>query len=282
MTANRPQRNHRIITFLTDFGTADGYAAAMKGVVLSAAPAVVPVDVTHDIPPQDVEAGAWALHQCWRYYPAGTVHVAVVDPGVGTPRPALLAEADGQWFLAPDNGLLSWIFRTAASCRVYRLRSGVHRAEGLSNTFHGRDVFAYVAGLLAAGETRIDEVADPHDSYILGPWSQAERRRDGLIGRVVHVDRFGNLVTNIARADLGDPDKRPPHIGVGSVRMVGLSSSYAGGKPGEPLAIMNSADLLEIAVNRQSAREVLGLDRGDEVRVEWDPNSRPGKGDAAV
>ncbi len=269
MTARNRERN-RIVTFLTDFGTVDGYVAAMKGVVRSQAPSVCLVDAAHDIPPQDVDAGAWAIHQYWRFYPAGTLHVAVVDPGVGSERAALLAEAEGQIFLAPDNGLLSWVFRTAETLTVGRLRPHVHRPEELSNTFHGRDVFAYTAGLLASGAAEPDELVETADSYILGSRVQPEYRPDGVHGRIVHVDRFGNLISNITKADIQDPRKAIRHIRAGDSLIAGLSTHYAEAEEGEIMALISSAGLVEISVNRGSAQNVLGLKRGDAITIQWE------------
>ncbi len=268
MTGNHNERN-RIITFLTDFGTADGYVAAMKGVVLEQTSSVFLVDATHDIPAQDVEAGAWAIHQYWRFYPESTIHIAVVDPGVGSDRAGLLAEADGRMFLAPDNGLLSRVFRSAGTLKVSRIRPEIHHPRGISNTFHGRDVFAYAAGQIAAGAAKPDDLADPVDSYMIPSWAAPECRPDGLHGRIIHVDRFGNLITDIAGEDLADHAGEKPFIHAGGHVIKGLSPHYAAGFKERPLALINSSGMLEIAVRNGSAREITGTGRGSPVKVVW-------------
>jgi len=193
-----------VVTLLSDFGLSDGYVAAMKGVLLREAPAARIVDAGHDVPPQDVRGAGWVLSQYWNWYPAGTVHIAVVDPGVGTRRMPLIATGGGHVFLAPDNGLLSWVARRSPDFRAGVVRPEVHLPSGVSATFHGRDVFAYAAGLIASGRATAADLADPVASIVVGPWVAPNRENDVIWGEIVHLDRFGNAVTNITVEDLGD------------------------------------------------------------------------------
>lgn len=253
-----------IVTLLTDFGTADGFVGAMKGLVLSRAPGTLLVDLTHDIPPQNVHAGAWALREAAATYPRGTVHVAVVDPGVGTERRPLLVSSGGQHFIGPDNGLLSLAVDDAAVARV--LDRPKYFEPQVSRTFHGRDVFASVGGHLAAGK-RPGQLGRVVERWQRLEEPQPQRRGEQLLGQVVHVDRFGNLVTNLHGQLLGDP-------GAWRVQLVErdlgpLRSTFGEVAPGRWLAYMGSGGRLEIAVRDGSAAERLGRrGRGTQV-VLW-------------
>jgi S-adenosyl-L-methionine hydrolase (adenosine-forming) len=241
-----------IVTLLTDFGTADGYVAEMKGVLLSAAPDATVVDVSHDVPPQDVEAGRLAVARYWRRFPPGTVHVAVVDPGVGTSRAALAVASDGRYLIGPDNGLLSPAL-LAAGARVVSLPV----PPQASATFHGRDVFAPAAALLLGG-VPLDALGPPCDSPVVRRTPEARRLADGSIaGEVITVDRFGNAITNlIARGNA---------VVVAAGLSLPLRRSYADVDPGAPTALVGSNGLVEIAVRDGSAADRLGLTRGAPV-----------------
>src|SRR3712207_234825 len=181
-----------VITLLTDFGTADGYVAEMKGVILTRAPDVTVVDVTHDVSPQDVECGRLALARYWRRFPPGTVHLAVVDPGVGSARAALAIESDGRWLVGPDNGLLSPALLVAGARAVI-----LPVPATAAPTFHGRDVFAPAAAALAAG-ARLDALGSPALDFVVRRTPEPRRLSDGSIeGQVITVDRFGNAITNL-------------------------------------------------------------------------------------
>ncbi len=268
-----------VITLLTDFGTSDGYVAAMKGVILALCPPAVIVDVTHEVPAQDVLTGAFVLTTCYRYFPEGTIHVVVVDPGVGSARRAVLVEAAGFRFLAPDNGVLTLALRdsgfaTPASGSVQpsalplEVRGWVLDNRALwrpevSRTFHGRDIFAPVAAHLALGMPP-DRVGPGIDYLLALPLPRPRRSADGrLQGEVLHVDRFGNLITNIREEDLtGDAIT----VEIGERRIDGLSSSYAEG--GDLLAIVGSSGYLEIAMANGSAARTLATGRGATVAIE--------------
>jgi S-adenosyl-L-methionine hydrolase (adenosine-forming) len=242
----------RIVTLLTDFGTADGYVAEMKGVILSAAPEVALVDVTHDVSAQDVECGRLALARYWRRFPPGTVHVAVVDPGVGSERAALAVESDGRWLVGPDNGLLSPALLLAGA-RAVTLTVPARAAP----TFHGRDVFAPAAAALATG-TPLDTLGAPADSPMVRRTPEARRQPDGTIaGEVIAVDRFGNAITNLLSRTGGE-------VVVGG-QALALRRVYADVPPGKPVALTGSNGLIEIAVRDGSAARSLGLQRGAPV-----------------
>jgi len=261
-----PVNAQPIITLLTDFGTVDAYVAAMKGVILSLAPHSIIIDASHDIPPQDIRAGAWVLGQFWNSYPAGTIHVAVVDPGVGTDRDALLIEADGHWFLSPDNGLLSWVLKQAKQVRLRKLRADVHRPGEVSSTFHGRDVFAYAAGLLASGRAKPEDISDETKSVIMPSWAIVQVEADRIVGEVVHIDRFGNLITNIQRKQVEEAGWKSFLIQAGPSANIRLHKTYDA-KSGNLIALWGSSGTLEIAVSGGSAAEKTGLLRGAAVIV---------------
>jgi S-adenosylmethionine hydrolase len=259
-----------LVSLLTDFGTADYFVAAMKGVILSLAPDAVIVDVTHEVPPQDVRAGAFTLAAAYETFPPGTVHVAVVDPGVGSARRAILGMAGGHLFVGPDNGVLGWAMERAGGERVLHLNRERFFRRPVSATFHGRDVFAPVAGVLAAGtapEELGTEVADRVWLESLRP----VRTADGVRGSVLHVDHFGNCVTSLTRADVpaGFGEEGRVRIEVRGREIRAFRRFYAepGGAPGEPFAIWGSAGFLEISVDRDSAARALGIQRGDPVEV---------------
>lgn len=256
-----------IITLLTDFGTADAYVAAMKGVILSLAPQATVVDTSHDILPQDIRAGAWVLGQFWNSYPEGTIHVAVVDPGVGTARDALLIEADGHWFLAPDNGLLAWVLKQAKQVRLRKLRAGVHRPGEVSATFHGRDVFAHAAGLLASGRAIPKELSDETDSIIMPSWTVVQMEPDRIVGEVVHIDRFGNLITNIQRKQIEETGWKSFLIQAGTSAGIRLYKTYGDAQEGESIALFGSSGTLELAVAGGSAEKETRLTHGARIVV---------------
>lgn len=253
------------ITLLTDFGHADGYVAAIKGVIASIAPSALVEDIAHGIAPGDVAAAAWALRRYWRLYPEGTVHVVVVDPGVGSERRALAVEAEGRFLVGPDNGVFSHPLREAAASRIVALREARFFRENISATFHGRDVFAPVAAHLATG-TRLDELGPGVDNPTQLIWPEPRRRPEGAEGVVVHVDPFGNLVTNIPEGWC----ERGSIVWVGD-RVAGtLLRTYADVDAGQLLALVGSSGLLEISVRDGSAAEALDASRGTPVRVGGD------------
>jgi S-adenosyl-L-methionine hydrolase (adenosine-forming) len=259
-----------LITLLTDFGTADYFVAAMKGVMLSRTPGAAFVDISHHVPPQDVQAAAFALLAVYDVFPAGTVHLAVVDPGVGSERRPVAVVTDRYRFVGPDNGLFSYVLDREPGARLFHLRDERFFRHPVSTTFHGRDVFAPAAAALAAGVEPGQlgpELTDP----VRLPPLRPQRAHDGrLRASIVHIDHFGNCVTNVTRADLPpDPDGPGLCLEVAGREIRTLRRFYAEGEPepGALFAIWASAGFLEIAANRDSAARLLGVRRGEEVWV---------------
>jgi S-adenosylmethionine hydrolase len=255
-----------LIALLTDFGTVDPWVGVMKGVLATRAPDARVVDLTHGIPPQNVLAGALVLRYALPFFPPGTVHLAVVDPGVGSERRPLCVETPREVLVGPDNGLLSLAAAAAPSVRAYHLKEGRFFPPPQSATFHGRDVFAPVAAALATGVRPHElgpEITDMHRLHVPEP------RRDAgtLRGEVIYVDHFGNLITNVPQSLLATFPVKPSSISIRSVRVAGISPSYAAVSSGQPVAVVNSWNHLEIAVRDGSAAAALGAGIGDEVLV---------------
>jgi S-adenosyl-L-methionine hydrolase (adenosine-forming) len=255
--------NPRIVTLLSDFGTSDGYVAAMKGVIATLAPSAQITDAAHNIPAQDALAAAWTLSQYWKLFPEGTIHIAVVDPGVGTERKILCIEVDGRTILAPDNGLATLALAQADRCTCRALAPFVHRPGVLSNTFH-----AYAAGLIASGQKTIDELTVPAADFINPGWARPVVTATRIEGQVIHVDHFGNLITNIPRNLMGDPDWAIASIRIGAGYHTRVRRTYNDVQPGEMLALFSSADTLEVALNSCNASLMLRCNRGTKITVE--------------
>jgi S-adenosyl-L-methionine hydrolase (adenosine-forming) len=256
-----------IVALTTDFGTTDPWVGIMKGVIAARAPGATVIDVTHGIPPQDVLAGALVLRHAVPYFPLGTVHLAVVDPGVGGPRRALCVETARALFVGPDNGLLSLAAPASEVRTIVELRDERFHLTPRSATFHGRDVFAPVAAALARG-TSPAELGPEVPAMERLTLPQATRADGALRGQVVYVDHFGNLVTNLSEVDLSTFPSQRLSISIRDVRLTDVARSYADVAPGEPVAVVNSWGLLEIAVRDGSARATLGGRVGDPVEVE--------------
>jgi S-adenosylmethionine hydrolase len=260
-----------IVALLTDFGTRDHYVGAVKGAVLAACPEAEIVDVTHEVSPHDVAEGAFALGAAYRAFPGRTVFVGVVDPGVGTNRRGLAVEAGGYRFVAPDNGLLTFVLADHADASVREItNAGLFRHE-VSPTFHGRDVFAPVAGHLARGAP-LDLIGPTASAPVLLELPRMVSRGAGEWEAVVlHVDRFGNLTTNVTRPDLEGILAGPGDAAGVTVVIEGtglpLVRTYADVPQGEGCALVGSSDRLEVAVNRGSAARLLGASRGSLVRL---------------
>jgi len=261
-----------IIALLSDFGTQDHYVGAMKGAILSVCPEAQIVDVVHDLAPHDVETGSFVLAASVEAFPAGTVFLAVVDPGVGTSRRALVVQTEAHRFVAPDNGLLTHILADHHTARVHAItNAGLFRFH-VSPTFHGRDVLGPVAGHLARGMP-IEEAGPVVDDPQRLPLSALRRRSEGeWEGEVVHVDRFGNLTTNVSDRDLseilshfgGDPTEV---VVVVEGAVLPLVRTYGDVTEGEPCALVGSGRRLEVAVNGGNAARILGAGRGASVRI---------------
>lgn len=253
-----------ILTLLTDFGLSDPYVGILKGVVLGIADDARVVDLTHDVPPQDVLTGALLLERSARWFPKGTIHVAIVDPGVGSKRRAIAIACRDRTFVGPDNGLLSLAAARHGVVRAVELANPAYRLRDLSSTFHGRDLFAPAAAHLAAG-VPIDRLGPTLRRFERLRWPAPRVSGRRTTGRVLFVDRFGNLVTNVARERL--PRGRAT-VSIGSLHGAPVRDTYADVEPGELLALVGSFGLLEVAVRDGSAARALALGAGAKVVVE--------------
>ncbi len=255
-----------IITFTTDFGHKGPFAAVMKGVILDRLPDARIIDLAHDIPAQwPPEAGFW-VRRAYRYFPSGSVHLAIVDPGVGTERDILLVEFDGHCFMAPDNGLLATIMDSDGA-RVFRLHDRALAMLGIespSATFHGRDIFAPVAAELAAGRTTVADIGEPKTDWAPAWLDEPEVVRDRVSGVIVTVDTFGNLISNIDAALIQSFASPVAHIAGHAIEM---RQTYGQVRPGDYLALVNSFGVLEIARAEGNAAGGLGSDRGAPIAV---------------
>lgn len=266
MSANKPA-GAPVITLMTDFGERDGYAGCVKGVILSACPGANIVDITHCAPAFNISSAAYVLSSYWEEFPPGTIHVAVVDPGVGSDRKAVAVKYSGRWFVAPDNGILSYSLRGAAKYSAREISANFTSGRKVSATFHGRDVFAPAAAHIAKGGA----------ASALGPAVKELRFLDGAVpsaskngvsGRVIHIDSFGNLVTNIRNVHI------PPGTPAGSVitrvaglSIIGLSKTYSDKKQGELVAYIGSCGYLEIGIVKGAASSVIRTPEGRQVNV---------------
>lgn len=258
-----------IISLLTDFGDRDGFVGAMKGVILGICPDAVIVDLSHDIAPQDVQEAAFVLRNACSYFPCGTIHVAVVDPGVGSDRRPIIVETPRHLFVGPDNGLFAYIYRREAKFLVTVIANPDFMLPGVSRTFHGRDVFAPAAAHLARG-VRPEAFGPRLTGCNLGHVWEPVYFADGIEGHILHIDRFGNLITDIPEEKLLQTAAgRPFRIVLGELCLERLSTLYADVAQGDALAILNSAGLLEIAVRDGDAAGRMGVKRGDTVRVDF-------------
>ncbi len=290
----------KIITLLTDFGTRDPYVASMKGVIFSINPEAKIVDITHQIPPQDILEAAYTLFASYKYFPKGTIHVIVVDPGVGSRRRIIALKTKNYIFIAPDNGVLSLVLQKE---KVYPVRSprygrGIRPLQGritsngvkeiieitnekyflkpVSDTFHGRDIFSPVAAYLSRGIPLRNfgkRIEMTKELKIATP----EMKKGKLMGRIIHIDRFGNLVTNVDREILSKLKRKKPAssagpptrwIKIGKRRIQGIKKSYVNVGKGELLALFGSSGFLEISINFGNASKVLGMKRGEKIEVE--------------
>lgn len=263
---NRHKKRHRspsppLLTLLTDFGLEDEYVGVVKGVILTYAPEARIVDLSHLVPPQNVRAASHLLARTYRYFPPGTVHLTVVDPGVGSSRAILAMAADGQYFVGPDNGLFTPIFLSAISLAVHRVTASHLFLSKVGATFHARDIMAPIAARLAAGLdlTGVGPVM-PVRECIHASYGRIVRKDGMLQGEVLHVDRFGNLCTNFVRQEVESfAAGREVVVRIGDDLLIPIAHAYAEQAAGTLLAIYDSHDHLEIAVNRGNAAHELNM-----------------------
>lgn len=259
-----------IITLTTDFGLNDHFVGAMKGVMLQTTPDAQIVDISHAVQPFDILDGALTISQAYSYFPSGTVHVVIVDPGVGTARRPIILTGDRHLFVAPDNGVLSMIYDREERISVRHVTAEHYFLQPRSNTFHGRDIFAPVAASLAKG-VEVSRFGDEITDYVrfAAPRPKPVDERT-LRGIVLKIDRFGNLITNITPADMPRLfESAPPafKITVGKAQATRICANYSQGAPAEVFGILGSMGYLEIATNRGSAFQLLGAGKGSDVSI---------------
>jgi len=259
-----------LITLLTDFGDRDSFVASMKGVILTINSHATLVDLSHHVQPHSVEDAAYLLNSCYRYFPKGTVHVAVVDPGVGSARRALIAKSERYFFLAPDNGLLSYILAENREMEVREIENADYRLASAGHTFDGRDLFAPAAARLTKQQSfeSFGRLVTDCKTFTI-PTPTWEVRT--LVGEIVHVDRFGNLISNLTQQHLAEArsatKRQQLSIRIGERTIEGLVASYSEGKEEQPSALINSDGRLEIFLKEASAADFLKARRGARIEV---------------
>ncbi|HHT9160083.1 MAG TPA: SAM hydrolase/SAM-dependent halogenase family protein [Candidatus Brocadiaceae bacterium] len=295
MTVCRP----RVITLLTDFGNQDAYVGIMKGVIAGINPFANVVDICHSIPPQDIFSSAYLLYSSYKYFPRKTIHVAVVDPGVGSRRDIVCVETKDYFFLVPDNGLLSYIVQEERPKSIIRLTNSKYFLPSLSSTFHGRDVFAPVAAHLSLGVKPQQLGIKINQLEQLDVPNPVQKKAGRVEGQIIYIDRFGNLITNITKEYLvkGTGGQKPEvrsmkpdafekiskekilskydtiETTIGKKRIVGLSKTYTDAKPGEPLVLIGSAGFLEVSINQGNAQKYFKVDKGNKVIIKCNPGT---------
>jgi S-adenosylmethionine hydrolase len=258
----------KIITLLSDFGLKDTYVAEMKGVILGIAPDVRLVDLTHEVPAQDVLTGAYLLRRTVQAFPAGTIHLAVVDPGVGSKRRPLLIEAGASFLVGPDNGLLlEAATLLGEEPRAFMLQNAEYQRTNISAVFHGRDIFAPAAAYLALG-VPVEKFGPAVDDPVWLPRPSLQQSQESIEGEVLLSDRFGNLITSIPKEAIPKPIAENFELSVGGVVIRGLRQSYSEVSPGVLLVLIGSSGFLEISVRQGSAEARLtGVSRGSKVMI---------------
>ena len=257
-----------IITLLTDFGQQDGFVGTMKGVILNICPEATLVDLSHEISPQHISEAAFVLRNAYAYFPTATIHVVVVDPGVGSNRQAILVETSHGTFIGPDNGVFSYIYNEASDVRVTSITNQAYMLADVSRTFHGRDIFSPVAAHLANG-VKAEAFGTRWSDFVKGHVSVPFVRGDRIEGHVLHIDRFGNIITDIPEAMFTSITAQKAYsIRLGTCILEQVCESYADVPGGHPMAILSSAGFLEVAVNSGHAARKLGVALGDAVIVE--------------
>jgi S-adenosyl-L-methionine hydrolase (adenosine-forming) len=256
-----------IITLLTDFGTKDHYVASMKGVILNINPQCTLIDITHQVSPQDIQEGAFLLANSYSYFPKGTIHLSVVDPGVGGIRRPILLVTQHHFFIGPDNGLFTLVAQREKVKKVIVLTQQKYFLPNPSTTFHGRDVFAPVAAHLSLG-TQPRAFGSQTHSWVKIGFRKPAIGAGKLLGEILHIDAFGNLISNIDEKIFFRWSREAPSvIWIGKKKIHGLRKGYWEGRPGEPMALFGSSGYLEISMNEGNAQKVLKVKRGDRVMV---------------
>ncbi len=261
------KRNRGIVTLITDFGTKGEYLGAMKGAILRVNPRCQIIDITHEIEPQNIRQASWVLKNSYPYYPSGTIHVVVADPGVGTARRGIVLQKEGYSFVGPDNGVFTWVLGKEGRISAYEITKRKFFLTPLSDTFHGRDIFAPVAGHLSIGlEPRL--LGPKARDLVTIDWPTPRLSRGTLEGVILWADSFGNLITNVSREEHGpELDGRRLLIKGRGWRIDQIHRTYGERRSGQPLALFGSGGFLELSVNRGNALNTLGLNPGDPIII---------------
>jgi len=264
-----------VITLITDFGLEDGYVGTMKGVILSIAPQAVLIDISHEIAPGDIREAAFVLYTAYPYFPEGTIHLIVVDPGVGSERRVIAVRTPRAYFVTPDNGVLSYVLAREPVKGMVNLTSPrywlpeVGSDRPVAPTFHGRDVFAPAAAYLAKG-IPLDDLGEPLDEIVTFPLSRPRTRPDGtIVGHILHIDRFGNLITDVESQRIKARSGEGMTIEIAGQTINGLGLTFSSVGEGELVAYLGSAGYLEVAVRGGDAAQALGMKVRDEVVIRW-------------
>jgi len=255
-----------VVSLTTDFGLRDHYVGVMKGVILGICPPAQIVDISHEVEPFQIAEGAFLIAQAWPYFPPGTVHLVVVDPGVGTGRRPILVEAAGQFFVAPDNGVLAMVW-AAGPHQVRAISNQRYFRDPVSRTFHGRDIFAPVAAHLAAG-LAASHLGLPIEDYLRPGFEKPRRTGERTwTGAVLHVDRFGNIVTNFHISDFPDLETRNVALTIGEREATVIARNYTECAPGELFLILASSGYVEVSIREASAARAIGCETGAPARL---------------
>jgi S-adenosylmethionine hydrolase len=256
-----------IISLITDFGLKDNFVGVIKAVILGVNPDSQIVDICHEIKPQDILEAAFLLRGSYRYFPRDSLHVVVVDPGVGSRRRKILVKTKNYYFMAPDNGVLSLALKEELPLKIIEITNEKYFLKPASNTFHARDIFAPVAGFVSKG-IHINQFGRATKSLKELEIPEVKIKSDSLSGEIIYIDRFGNLVSNIGKKQLDNFIKNKKfRILIGKKSIERLSRAYSDVAPLQPLALMDSFGYLEIALNLGSAKDYFGIDKGDEITI---------------
>lgn len=256
----------KIITLTTDFSLQDSYVGEMKGVIYSIDSEVNIVDISHLVEPQNILEGALLLSNFYHLYPKGTIHIAVIDPGVGSDRRGILMETENHLFVGPDNGLFTMVLKNESVKRVVELTNKDYFRKEISTTFHGRDIFAPVAAHAANGvapESFGKVINDPKTLSIPSPFSSDSE----IVGEILFIDAFGNATTNIRKKDLNGRDLSKARVKIGNTKLKGIKRTYSDVEEGEALLLIGSSGCLEIAMNKDDAADELELETRDKIKV---------------
>ncbi|MEX5218645.1 MAG: SAM-dependent chlorinase/fluorinase [Nitrospira sp.] len=259
-----------VMTLLTDFGTRDYFVASMKGVILNINPQARIADLSHEVAPHDIAGAAYLLKSCYRYFPDGTVHVAVVDPGVGSNRRPLLISTSRYFFIGPDNGLFTYVCDEETGVEIRQIENRQYRLDSQGSTFDGRDLFAPAAAWLTKGQA-VSSFGRLLTTYERIPTAAPGWDRQVMAGQIMHVDHFGNLISNLTSFELkevrGVTKRAASSLRLGGQTIEGLVSSYSDGDSGVPQALINSNGQIEVFVREGNAAELLGIGRGARIEL---------------